>query len=241
LVVGLRGEIEISAACGVEAAQSLLNEEFFDAVMVDVREWSQSAIAFIHSVQVNLPTTPVLALGTERNFGDLGTAFFGPRIKVIIAASDSVTDLFQAVITGILTMSWKYRPLSLQRPTKRAVDYFGKHYAEIAHGRHLARHANVNFYHLAHLFRNDLNMSVKEYMTQVRVEVARQLLLGTEDKIEVIAERVGFSDASHLSRTFLRCFGKRPGEYRHRPHHTRLSFPKITPVSSKCLCAYIAS
>jgi AraC-like DNA-binding protein len=240
LVVGLRGAIEISAALSVGSAQRLLNERFFDAVMVDVREWSQSAIAFIHSARANQPTAPILALGTERSFGDVEAALPALGIQVVIAASETISDLFQAVIIGARTINGECCPPVLQRPTRRAVDYFGQHYAETAHGCELARHANVSFYHLAHLFRVDLNASIKEYMTEVRAEVARQLILETGEKIEIIAERAGFSDASHLSRTFLRRFGERPGQYRHRTQRILISSRKIIPVSSQCLCAYLA-
>jgi AraC-like DNA-binding protein len=44
--------------------------------------------------------------------------------------------------------------------------------------------------------------------------VAKQLLYERGYTLDPIAEKVGFSDASHLSRVFLRYAGYRPGTYR---------------------------
>ena len=41
-----------------------------------------------------------------------------------------------------------------------------------------------------------------------------QLLLETTEKIGTVASLVGFHDASHLSRQFLKHSGRRPGDYR---------------------------
>jgi AraC-like DNA-binding protein len=57
-------------------------------------------------------------------------------------------------------------------------------------------------------------MTVKEYVTRLRIEVAKQLLYDRAQTLERIAEKVGFSDASHLSRVFRRYVGYRPGTFR---------------------------
>ena len=60
-------------------------------------------------------------------------------------------------------------------------------------------------------------MSVKAYLTRLRVEMARRMLMETDAKLESIASAVGFCDAPHLSRVFMQYTRRRPGEYRQRP------------------------
>ncbi|TMH89125.1 MAG: helix-turn-helix domain-containing protein [Betaproteobacteria bacterium] len=48
----------------------------------------------------------------------------------------------------------------------------------------------------------------------VRVEIIKRLLAETDDKLDIIAEQLGFCDAPHLSRVFRRICGCPPGEYR---------------------------
>lgn len=81
----------------------------------------------------------------------------------------------------------------------------------------LADAIHVSSSHLAHRFSSEIGISVKDYVTKVRVEVARRLLLETDGKLESIADAVGFCDAPHLSRVFVQYTRRRPGEYRRRP------------------------
>ena len=55
---------------------------------------------------------------------------------------------------------------------------------------------------------------LKAYITELRIEAAKWLLIEAGEKIEAAALRVGLHDASHLSRLFVRYAGTRPGAYR---------------------------
>lgn len=81
----------------------------------------------------------------------------------------------------------------------------------------IAEAIHVSPSHLAHRFRLETGMTVKEYVARVRVEMARRMLLETDAKLDSIADAVGFCDAPHLSRVFVQYTRRRPGEYRRRP------------------------
>lgn len=59
---------------------------------------------------------------------------------------------------------------------------------------------------------------VQAYIRDMRLEAARQVLLNPEniERIGDIAERLGFSDAAHLSRLFKARFGETPSDCRAR-------------------------
>jgi len=71
---------------------------------------------------------------------------------------------------------------------------------------------------LAHLFRAETGMTVRDYRTRVRVEITRDLLSHSDENLADIAAFVGFFDASHLSRVFREIKGKRPSTYRRSLH-----------------------
>jgi len=96
----------------------------------------------------------------------------------------------------------------------KALSYISTHYGEALQVITVAEAIGVSVGHLAHLFPVELRVTVKEYVTKVRIEVAKQLLYERGYTLDHIAEKVGFSDASHLSRVFLRYAGYRPGTYR---------------------------
>jgi AraC family transcriptional regulator len=95
------------------------------------------------------------------------------------------------------------------------VDYLYEHYHERGVTvERVAEAIGVSSSHLAHLFPEFAGLSVKQYLTRMRVAMARRLLLSTDLSLEVIAERCGFCDAPHLSRVFHRSVGLWPGAMR---------------------------
>ena len=68
---------------------------------------------------------------------------------------------------------------------------------------------------------------VQHYVLGLRLERARAAVadLGRGEPIGEIAHRFGFSDASHLSRTFRVRFGMTPREYRHLAHADQKETP----------------
>lgn len=67
---------------------------------------------------------------------------------------------------------------------------------------------------LAHLFRAETGKSPKEYLARMRVEVAKRALLESQEKLDSVAEQLGFCDAPHFSRVFRRYVGLWPGDFR---------------------------
>src|SRR5207245_417556 len=94
-----------------------------------------------------------------------------------------------------------------------ALNYLGHHY-RVASVRRLGRAVGAAPHYLSALFRAEVEISPRAYVNQLRVEVAKWLLLETDEKLETVAAQIGLYDASHLSRLFLKHAGKRPGVYR---------------------------
>jgi DNA-binding NtrC family response regulator len=95
----------------------------------------------------------------------------------------------------------------------RGIEFIGARFRE-AHIQAVADAAGVSAGHLSRLFRQQLAVGVKEFLDSVRVEVARHLLSGTDEKVQVVARQAGFYDASHLSRVLRRRFGVSPRSFR---------------------------
>jgi len=64
------------------------------------------------------------------------------------------------------------------------------------------------------LFRETMGTAFQTFRGRVRLAFVAQLLLTTSLSTGTIAARTGFSDASHLHRSFVREYGCTPGEYR---------------------------
>jgi len=70
--------------------------------------------------------------------------------------------------------------------------------------------------HFGRLFRQTMQMSFGRFCLEARVVCAAHDLASTDLPIGALAERLGFSDGSHLHRTFERHYGVTPSTYRAR-------------------------
>ena len=76
------------------------------------------------------------------------------------------------------------------------------------------QHCGVSAGHLSRLFHHSTGLTFREYLAQVRVEHARELLLRTGRNVTEIAYDSGFQSLSQFHRVFLKAFGVPPGKMR---------------------------
>lgn len=63
-------------------------------------------------------------------------------------------------------------------------------------------------------FKKETGISFVQFLTNTRIEKAKQLLINSEEKTYEIAERVGFSEPNYFSFTFKKNVGLSPSQYR---------------------------
>ncbi|MBR1771991.1 MAG: helix-turn-helix domain-containing protein [Lachnospiraceae bacterium] len=93
-------------------------------------------------------------------------------------------------------------------------EYLDEHYAEKITLDALAEHFFINKFYLTRIFKEQFGESVTEYLLQVRITRAKQMLRFTDQSIEEIAHACGMHDANYFSRVFKRVEGTSPGEFR---------------------------
>lgn len=78
----------------------------------------------------------------------------------------------------------------------------------------VAEALNVSVPTLSRAFEYYSGYTFLEYLTQVRLEAAKKLLLDGNFRISETAQMCGFSDPSYFARVFKKTFGIPPGKYR---------------------------
>lgn len=99
------------------------------------------------------------------------------------------------------------------RAVARARELMGEEYGADLSLTALACEAGLSPWHLVRVFERETGVTPHAYLTQVRVERARQRLAGP-DRIADIAAECGFADQAHLTRLFKRQTGMTPGNFR---------------------------
>lgn len=96
----------------------------------------------------------------------------------------------------------------------RAADYIQAHYSEDISLDIIAGYIKVSPTYLSRIFAQEQGKGVQEYLTDLRLQKAKQLLTQTNDKVYEIAVKVGYPDAVYFNKVFKKHTGKTPKEYR---------------------------
>jgi AraC-like DNA-binding protein len=93
-----------------------------------------------------------------------------------------------------------------------ARDFLESHPTERVSLRDLATVAAASPYRLSRMFSSEVGMPPHAYQTQLRIQLARRLLV-TGASIATVAAQTGFCDQAHLSRAFKRYTGVTPKQF----------------------------
>lgn len=91
----------------------------------------------------------------------------------------------------------------------------------------LAEMAGMNPAYYSHLFKQKMNKTPMEWLTHLRLNTAKELLLAGDIKIKEGARQTGYQDEHYFSRRFKQTFGIAPSHYnrRHIKKVVSLSYP----------------
>lgn len=105
---------------------------------------------------------------------------------------------------------------NLSPQVRNACDYISLHIREKLSMDVLAKEAGYTEYYFSHKFKQEMGMSVADYIRREKVRRAQLLLSGTKMSIQEISDDLAFSSRSYFSSTFQKETGMSPSEYRER-------------------------
>ncbi|WP_162160573.1 AraC family transcriptional regulator [Paenibacillus gorillae] len=100
----------------------------------------------------------------------------------------------------------------------QAIHYMNAHYAKPITLEQLAESLNCSTRHLTRLFKNSTGSSPIEYIIDIRITKAKELLVSTDATLQEIAESIGQPDSYYFSRMFKKRLGVSPLQYRKEKH-----------------------
>ena len=105
-------------------------------------------------------------------------------------------------------------PQSSNRECHKVKRYIETHYSDKITLDSLSTVCNLTKYYLSHKFTNLYGRSPIAYLTEIRINAAKDLLKTTNYNMEEISNAVGFSSASYFSQSFQKACQMSPQEYR---------------------------
>lgn len=120
--------------------------------------------------------------------------------------------LKEAVSKAISEISRMYD--SRMNPFIKVKAYINSHYREDLNLSRLAKEFHMNSSYLSRLFKEKCHINYSDYLTMVRIEKSKKLLLSTDLSINEVSESVGFSDYRYFTKVFKRYQGVAPNMYK---------------------------
>lgn len=135
----------------------------------------------------------------------------------LLLMQDSVDDICFQLREAILLYQKEIRERKI-KPEPESIRIMKQYMKENFHENltldMIADAAFLSASYASRLFKKEQDVSIMEFLLQIRMTEARRLLKETDLSIEVISERTGYSDPGYFTKVFRKSEGKTPSQYR---------------------------
>lgn len=190
--------------------------EWFKEASYILSNYNQRPGDIIHSEldRQHILTLIDLVLKENRNYSSASNALI----------RSLMTSILEVLLRNIRQSSF-HKVGAVDEPDERIIkmlSYINEHIAEphLLKVDQLASTFFISPTYLSEYFRKKVNLSLREYIITARLKLVEIRLLNSPRTLAEIADELGFTDVSHLSKTFKRYTGisirefKKQGEYR---------------------------
>ncbi|HEV8247587.1 MAG TPA: AraC family transcriptional regulator [Polyangiaceae bacterium] len=161
-------------------------------------------------------TEPLLATGVldEKSFDELWSSMEKPASE-----STTLTELvarYGRLVSDIENAILRPTEARRTRGIQRALSFMGEHLGEKLTLPLVARAAGFAPAHFSRIVKQSEGVTFERALRKLRLERAREMLLGTALHVEAVSTACGFHNRVYFHRLFKDAFGVTPIEYRER-------------------------
>ena len=127
------------------------------------------------------------------------------------------TEQYQCISSDA---NWNYHS-SVDNRFERVIPYIRQHFVEEVHTKDIAALIPMNHTAFCRYFKEKSSKTVTEYVQELRISYACQLMTESSESISQICFRCGFNNIPHFNRIFKRYKQITPTEYRKQFSSTR--------------------
>lgn len=190
--------------------ESLAAEKKLDAAALSKIRQELLQIVYVYLYSCQIQATRLFANEAaetlERRATDSVMDMMRWQIYLITQTIDSVTQIRQS-----------------DSVVNRAKAFIHDHYRENISWTEIAASMYLAPEYMAKLFKKETGISLKQYLSDYRIRVAKELLARRDVRISDVAQEVGFDNFSYFSTVFRKAAGMTPNEY-----HNQASAGNIT-------------
>ncbi len=126
---------------------------------------------------------------------------------------ESLKEHFASIMGELANAVVLDDPLSRNR-IRKAAQYMRDNFSKDLSQEEVAAQVGISPYYFSRLFKEEIGQNYTDYLTELRIEQARQMLRNPRYSIKEICVESGYANPNYFSRIFKRTTGMTPTEYR---------------------------
>ena len=200
----------ICAETGDQALDVLRREENIDLILLRHNQpVGLDGLKILERINELNQTAPVIFI-TEEGSEEVAVRAFRLGAREYLSKPFNFEEL-RSIIENVL------RPHELEiPPMNRAIDFIDEYYCQPISARDVAREVGLSLSYVQHIFKKGVGKSITNYIQELRVEKAKELLSDHSLRIKEIATKTGFNNQYYFFKVFKKSVGCSPSEYREK-------------------------
>lgn len=139
--------------------------------------------------------------------------WFKERYENIFSFDDIFDDL-KDILCDFVTRFHEESKNKQSKPIRLAKQYINDHYDLPITLKEVSTYIGLSRIYFSTTFKKETGYNFSDYLINIRIQNAKQLLIHTDMDIYDIAQKIGYTDRKHFSKVFKKICGMTPTEYR---------------------------
>ena len=132
----------------------------------------------------------------------------------LCASADDVWCCLRGMLSEAMQVLSEQKRQADTRPIRTAKQYIQEHYADPLTLEWVINIVGFSGSYFSSLFKKETGQNFLEYLSEVRMNRAKELLRETNLSVAEVCVRVGYSDLKYFTKSFKKATGLKPGEFR---------------------------
>ena len=159
---------------------------------------------------------PVIDIGLSEEFVSLYTRALNIAEADAVSSQQYLAGIVMHMLGMVISLSRnrQFEMSAIRQKIEKARIYMKEHVGENVSAEQLAEHLNISYSWFRKAFREYTGYAPAKYFQELRIQRAKQMLVGTSSSVKEIAAALGYGSAEQFYSMFKKATGRTPHEYR---------------------------
>lgn len=221
----------VLVAYSMRQAQTVFAQSTVDIMLCDIEMPGGSGLELLYWVHENYPDTVTIFLTCHSNFHyaqkaiELGAVNYLLKPipyhelqtaleSAVLKRRELLKNLYSQRLSAILSEDMRELPEGTKPLIAQVKNYIDENLHSELSRNQISQYFHLNPDYLTRIFKREENISLSEYICKRRMQYAKRLLICTNEPINLICQKAGYTYNSYFSKTFKRETGMSPVDYR---------------------------